>query len=413
MKNWQRKFLFFFFLFLFLILGPSLVLYSVGYRLDWEKKKITQTGGIFVKAQPKEVKISIGEKLVKRTDFFFGSALIENLLPKRYKIRIEKEGYFPWEKELEVEEKKVTEIRNLILFPQNLNLSLLSKNVEDFWFSPDGKKIILKEKENEGWALKLYLIENKVKSHLIEKNDFSKKEEVEILNLEFFENSKEIEIEAKIGKEVKNFSLDLTKTPQLREKVKTKIPETILCYQLKNGISCFLEKSGFLFKGDAKFENKEKINEIPISVKEKEECEITVWENFFFLEKGENLFLLNQETKSFEKFFEGLKGMRISPDFNKISLFSNSEIWIFEKNGEKKFLNRFSEKIENLYWINENYLIFQTQNKIKISETDTRDKVNVFDILEIEIKKFFFNQADQKIYILKEENFYYSEPLLR
>jgi hypothetical protein len=106
MKNWQRKFLFSFFFSLFLIFGPILIFYSLGYRFDFEKKRITKTGGIFIKALPKEVEISIDGKIKEKVDPLWGSLLIENLLPKKYKIRVEKEGYFPWEKELEVEEEK-------------------------------------------------------------------------------------------------------------------------------------------------------------------------------------------------------------------------------------------------------------------------------------------------------------------
>jgi hypothetical protein len=409
MKNWQRKILFSFFLFLFLILGPSLVLYSLGFRFDFEKKKITQTGGIFVKAMPKEVEIYIDGKLAKRTDFFFGSALIENLLPKKHKVEIKKENYFSWEKELEVEEKKVTEIKNLILFPKNLKFSSLSKNVEDFWFSPDGKKIILKEKEDKKWSLKLYSIENKVKSHLLEESDISK-ENIEILNLKFSENLNEIEIEAGGEKETKKFLLDLTKPSQLKEIEKIKIPENVVCYQIKNGNSYFLENSGFFFRGDLDFANKEKLNEIPILIGK--ECKLEIWKNFIFLIGNENIFLLNSESKSFEKILDGGKELKISPDSKKVALFSKSEIWFFKENGEKIFLNRFSEKIEDLFWLNENYLIFQIQNKIKISEIDTRDKINVVDFLENKVDKFFFDQFDKKIYILKDGILSQSENIL-
>lgn len=412
MKNWQRKTLFSFFLILFLVFGPSLVLYSLGFRFDFEKKKLTQIGGIFIKAQPKEVTIFLDDKLIKTTDFFFGSALIENLLPKKYKIRIEKENYFSWEKELEVEEKKVTEIKNLILFPKNITFSPLSKNVEDFWLSPNGKQIILKEIEDEKWILKLYSIENKVKSYLVGEENISK-QGAEILNLKFLENSNIVEIKVKIGEKIKDFSLDLTKTPQLKEIEKLKIPESILCYQFKNDLSYFFENSGFLFKGNLNFENKEKLNEIPLSISEKDRCDVQIFDGFSLLKINDDFFLLNQEKKSFEKIFEGIKGFKISPDFLKVALFSNSEIWLLQKTGEKIFLNRFSERIENLDWINQDYLIFQTQDKIKISEIDTRSRINVFNILEFEGKKFFFNQVNQKIYFLKDGVLFQSDSILR
>ena len=100
MTKRTRTILFLICFLLFLLAAPSAILYSQGYRLDFENKKLTQTGGFFLKAEPKQVEIYIDGKLVKKTDFFFGSALIENLLPKRYKIEIKKEGYHPWEKKI-------------------------------------------------------------------------------------------------------------------------------------------------------------------------------------------------------------------------------------------------------------------------------------------------------------------------
>jgi hypothetical protein len=127
--------------FLFILIAPSIVLYSQGYRIDLENKKFTQTGGLFLKILPRQTDIYIDGKLNKRTDFFFDSVLIENLLPKKYKVEVKKEEHHSWEKTLEIKEKEVTEAKNIILFPQNINFSVLAGQVEQFWFSPDQRKI--------------------------------------------------------------------------------------------------------------------------------------------------------------------------------------------------------------------------------------------------------------------------------
>ena len=86
MTERTRTILFLICLFLFLLIAPVTIFYSQGYRFDIDSKKITQTGGLFLKIEPKQVEIYINGKLKKKTDFFFGSALIENLLPRKYKI---------------------------------------------------------------------------------------------------------------------------------------------------------------------------------------------------------------------------------------------------------------------------------------------------------------------------------------
>jgi len=399
MRPWQRKFLFFFFLFLFLIFGPILIFYSLGYRIDFEKKKITKTGGIFIKALPKEVEVSIDGKLKKKTDPLFGSLLIENLLPKKYKVKVEKEEYFPWEKELNVEEEKVTEVKNLILFPKNLSFYQILDGIDQFWILPNERELVLKEKEGEKWVLKSYSLEKKLKSYLVSQDDFGKG--AEFLELNFEEN--QIEVAVKIKEAVKNFVLDLKKSPpQIKEKEEKKIPENAICFKKFGGDFYFFDKSGYLFKREEGL-NEEPLNSI-------ENCKLEIFDGLIFLESKGNLYFLKEG--KFEKIFENLKGIEASPDSKKVAIFSDYEIWIFE-NGKIEFLNRFSEKIEKLYWFNENYLIFLSEGKIKISEIDKRDRINVYEIADFSGEDFFFNFHNKRIYFKKGNSIFESEPLLR
>ena len=212
MTKKTRTILFSICLFLFLLIAPSAIFYSQGYRFDFDSKKITQTGGLFLKVFPKSAEIYLDGKLKKKTDFFFGSILIENLLPKKYKIEIKKEGYFAWEKNLEIKEREVTEAKNVILFPENPNFIILTKGVKKFWLPPDQKKIILLEEGEAGWALKIYDLERKVKSHLISEDDVYLAG-ADLLDLEFSEDSKEISLEIGMKEQLKYFHLELDKVP--------------------------------------------------------------------------------------------------------------------------------------------------------------------------------------------------------
>lgn len=409
MKNWVRKLILFIFFFLFIIVGPTLILYTLGYRFDLEKKKISQTGGIFIKATPNRVDIFLNEKFVKKTDFFLGSALIENLLPRKYKLRVSKPGYLTWEKELEVEEKKVTEVKNLILFPEKVEFFPLIEKVNDFWLSLDGKKIIWKEITDDGWELKIYSIERNIRSRLVKESDFSK-ERSELLNLKFDEqNLNLVEVELKIGENVKNFLIDLTKN-QIFEKEKGEIPSNVICFKKGESNFYFFEKPGFLYLGGTNFEKLEKLNDLEFEIDGN--CEIELFQNFVFLKRNGDLYFLNQEKKEFEKIMEKIKGFKVSPNQKKLVLFSDFEIILFLEGGEKIFLHRFSNKIESLFWINENYLILKIGDEIKISEIDWRDKINLFNIAQFENGKLFFSFQDQKIYLLKENTVFQSTPLI-
>ena len=423
MTKKTRTILFLIFLFLFLGIAPAAIFYSQGYRFDIDSKKITQTGGLFLKVEPKQAEIYVDGKLTKKTDFFFGSAFIENLLPKKYTIEVKKEGFYLWEKNLEIREKEVVEAKNIVLFPKNLNFNLLTKGVEDFWFSPDGKKIILKESSEKGWALKLYDAEKNIKSHLIEETDVYQKG-ADLMGLTFSEDSKEIYLDVGMKEQEKTFALKLDKLPPvLNEKIPTEnIPiENIIIYKKINGDIYYLDNLGFLFKTDSSFGPRLKINEKPFPVKEETEYEIYVFSDFVFLRENDTLYLFSPESKSFEKFFEGINALKISPDNKKLVYLSDSEIWTLflkekydqptKKAGEKLFLLRLSEKIRDCFWLNPDYLIFNSGNRVKIAEIDDRDRINIIDLVDFNNPKIFWDQANKKLYLLSEGNLFVSEKL--
>ena len=412
-------------LILFICLAPTIVLYSQGYRIDFTSKKLTQTGGLFLKIEPKQTEIFIDDKLKKKTDFFFGSALIENLLPKKYKIQIKKDGYYSWQKDLEIKEKEVTEVKNIILIPESPNFHILTNRVKEFWFTPDGKNIILKEytlspiNNKNSWSLKLYNLENSLKSHLISEEDISSGE-VDLLDLEFPSNSKEISLKIGAKEQLKFFSLEINKTPPVLTEIKQVLTssENIITSKTVNQDVYYLDNLGFVFKNEERLNS----NENPFLVKPETKYVLEIFKNFLFLRENKTLYQFNPDLKAFEKFFEGIKDLKISPDNGKIIYFSNNEIWILflenissqpkRKAGEKLFLIRLSEEIKDCFWLNSNYLIFNVENKLKIVEIDDRDRINIIEIAEFKNPEMFWNQFDKKLYLLSEENIYQSEKLL-
>ena len=136
MTHKTRNILFITLFILFLIIAPITVFYSLGWRFDWETKKVVQTGVFYFKVWPKNVQVYINGEFKKKTDIFFSSAHIDNLLPGQYEIEIKKDGYYDWKKTLEIKKREVTEGKNIVLIPKNPNFNLLSEQVKDFFFSP-------------------------------------------------------------------------------------------------------------------------------------------------------------------------------------------------------------------------------------------------------------------------------------
>jgi len=447
-----RTILFLSLLVLFLIVATLTVFYSLGWRFDWKTKKITQPGIFYFKVWPKSVQIYLDNELKEKTDFFFGSTLVENLLSGEYKVEIKKEGFHTWEKTLEIRKRKVTEAKNIILIPENPNFTIITNEVNDFFFSPDEKKIILK---SPGWSLKLFEIDNNVKSHLIDEGDISKSE-VQLFDLKFSHDSSKVLLELGFKEKVSYYLLDIDKSPAvlssldfldspeklyflpkdsqkllaLKEKkisevnlstkeISSPILENINTLTIFHNDIYYLDDSGFIFKNNLSFNQEEKLNIIPFSIKEKARYEITVFNSYLSLQENDALYIFDRDKKSFEKFFELIKDFKFSYNPQKIAYFNNYEIWVLflekkyeqpqKEAKEKLFITRFSEKIDDLFWYTNHYLIFNAGDKIKVAEIDDRDRINIVDLAEFKEPKIFW--SNKKLYILSEENLYVSEEL--
>jgi hypothetical protein len=362
--------------------------------------------------------------LSKKTNFLFGSTLIENLIPQKYDIAIKKQGYQSWEKNLEVKEKQVTEAKSIVLFPEDPAYSILYENIDDFWFSADGKKVILKEKDSQtstAWSLKMYNIANGVKSQLITDKEIYKNGS-ELFDVNFSSDQNQLYIKIGSQEQIKNFTLNLADNSLSQNLATSSTPANVIAKKESENKIYFLDEDGYIYESDTTYVKNEKINSQAFQIDQETDYNLYVFADQFFIKKGQTLYKLNSKSGTFEKFFDSLKGLILSPDSQKIAYYSNSEIWItflrdnFEqpqtKTGEKIFLNRFSEKIDNIFWINSNYLIFSIGNAIKISEIDDRDKINIFNFGTFESPKLFFNNFDKKLYALSESSLSYSVNLI-
>ncbi len=100
----------------FLLLSYIIVLYALGYKYSFSEGKFLRTGAISMKANT-GANIYLDNKLDGSTSFFNNSYSINGLLPKNYKLKVEKENYFTWSKTVTVEEGLVTDFPSIFLIP--------------------------------------------------------------------------------------------------------------------------------------------------------------------------------------------------------------------------------------------------------------------------------------------------------
>lgn len=123
----KRRLYFLFFFVVFIIAIPTLLLYTSGYRLSSDFR-LVKTGGIYVSVPVSGALIYVNNKLYKTTNIIQRDLFEQNLSPDTYFIFVYKEGYWPWSKELKVQEQIVVDA-HAFLVPREPNLGEITKTI--------------------------------------------------------------------------------------------------------------------------------------------------------------------------------------------------------------------------------------------------------------------------------------------
>ncbi len=118
------------------ILATIAIFYARGFKPNLQNGTIDRTGLIVANSTPTGANVYIDGRLASATN-----TTITYLEPKTYQIRIEKDGYSPWEKSVEIKEDLATEIHAL-LFPLAPEIKPLTiTGAVNPTLSPDGTEI--------------------------------------------------------------------------------------------------------------------------------------------------------------------------------------------------------------------------------------------------------------------------------
>ena len=119
MSSGSRKLLFRLCVLLFFIAGGLLVAYSFGIKLDLASLTFSETGGIYIKSTPAEAEIYLNEKSIKNTSSFFqAGTIIDNLKEGEYSLVLHYNGYFDWQKNVNVSPSLVNVFDSVVMIPQ-------------------------------------------------------------------------------------------------------------------------------------------------------------------------------------------------------------------------------------------------------------------------------------------------------
>lgn len=342
MTRTARRLLFYGLLLIFVLITPPSILYAIGYSFDWKNLALVPTGGIYLKSIPSGAKIFIDGKAKKTTP-----RLISRILAHRCAVQVTKDGFHPWQKNLEVSPQLVTEARSIFLFPVSINPELIAQNttstIESYLRSEA-------EKQKQNQAQK---IASSSASWLLKNNNIFYVSEI-------------------------NFVLYRT---NLSESVREQISRGFLppknFYEIRTNNS----RQFLVFSQGGEL---------------------------YYLDKNKGIFetLANQINGA--QFSSDNKKILYFSD-NEIWVYYLEDILVqpYKKAGEKELITRFAQKISQaIFYPDNEHIAFIVGEQIKITELDGRDQRNTADFISAPSPQIYFDANNDYLYYLSAERIF-------
>src|SRR3989338_10241367 len=132
---------------IFFILAPALILYTAGYRYNWEEGRFDGTGVISIDVKPEDAVIELNNTIIKKKIPIW----LPNRAPGTYHLKISQVGYKTWEKDITVESNRTTFIKNISLLkvgkPELIEPA--ATGVIEVYSSKDGAVLLLLTKQDD------------------------------------------------------------------------------------------------------------------------------------------------------------------------------------------------------------------------------------------------------------------------
>lgn len=134
----HRRVIFGIFVLVFLLTCAAVLLYGSGYTIHLPSRSVITTGSLLIRTEPADPTITVAGMVSTEAT----PLRLTRLIPRRVSVRIEKEGYYPWEKQVDIVAKQTTFVTT-VLFLKNepVVLRQLASGAQDA-LSPDGELLL-------------------------------------------------------------------------------------------------------------------------------------------------------------------------------------------------------------------------------------------------------------------------------
>ncbi|HRH23182.1 MAG TPA: PEGA domain-containing protein [Candidatus Magasanikbacteria bacterium] len=133
----------------FFIIAPSVILYTAGYRYDFAKNQIKQTGVLSVDVEPNDSLVSLNGILIERDI----PIKLTNRVPGTYLLKIERPGYKTWERDITIESNNTTYIKGVTLIKDALPVRLFETDATVLSVKGYNDSLLVLKKINELYEL--------------------------------------------------------------------------------------------------------------------------------------------------------------------------------------------------------------------------------------------------------------------
>lgn len=454
-----KKIFFWLLVLVFLIVSPLVVYYAMGYRFNLERGIFIYSGSVTIKPTPREVEVKIDGKRVSTglVNFLNYSYHMGSIFPGKYMIEVGSPGYLPWSKEVHVHSGVSTEFWNVFLARENYTqIEYPTQNVENFFISPDGKRIALAEESDNKLWIKILDVKKEEILYTFSIDDSqlldSKKENIEWspregrLIVPVLRNGKNEYYIINIGnEEVYNLS-EKIKREDIRKirwssddrntlfyisennlyRLDLENPdnqvlaaENILGYDLSGPSIYYLSADNKIIyrKNISGRGEMDQITTESIEAGGGDNFEMIIYDEdrIAVISQEKKLYLYNKGelTEGVREIAQNIEGIHFSNDGKKLAFWSNNEIAVYftrkwetqpsREEGQKLDVVRFSQPIKNVGWFKDyEHLIFSSGNQIKIAELDNRSIKNINDLVNNNLDDFkaTYNQREDNLFFV-------------
>ena len=452
--------------FVFFFLLGIVLFYSFGYKYSIEEKKAVQTGAIVIKTHPKEVDIYKNDFLYKNNktiiNLFSDFIKIDNLKIGKYNIKIKKEGYFNWEKNIDVNGGIVTELKNIVLLKESYNrnivLNKIEKNLDknSIWINNRKDEIVYKKEDEKRSSLNVFNFNENKEEVVVDftRIPFSRiKGEYNIDNIIFSEDDTKIILNITATNQVLRYLIDIENKNRIYD-LTTVLSES---EEIRNNWNFFFGNSLFYIKNNTLYEfDYSKMSSVKIlknvnsfliqngriyyfnlnnnKLYSSDMDDLTDTESIVVMPESFNPELLAKITKTGKSIYLIMSSsgkLYFVDDRNKVSFINSSvkradffynneriiysndhEMWIYyieekvsqptKKEQANELITRFSGNISNIFlYKDEEHLFYKEGDILKFLEIDDRDKKNVFEIIEIDNNNIIYLRNDNSLYYIR------------